>query len=96
MTTTPAPWALANTIPARRGPIEILSKHGLHIGTALTIDDARLIAAAPELLAAGIAVAQVMIDRMAWCCGMWDEGHEDDCPAQALRAAIAKAKGGAS
>lgn len=47
----PAPWTIANVSPAERGPVLIKSRHGFQVGTALTVDDARLMAAAPELLA---------------------------------------------
>jgi hypothetical protein len=50
----PALWTY--TIP-QRGPCVIKSRHGLQVGTALTIDDARVMAAAPQLLTALQAVA---------------------------------------
>lgn len=42
----PAPWSFE--IPTR-GPVQIKSRHGFLVGTALTIDDARVMTAAPEL-----------------------------------------------
>lgn len=50
----PAPWTY--TIP-RFGPCVIESCHGFQVGTAITIDDARIMTAAPQLLAALQAVA---------------------------------------
>lgn len=46
----PAPWTLTNTSAAQRGPVQIVSRHGLTVGTAYTVDDARVMAAAPSLL----------------------------------------------
>lgn len=93
-----APWSLTNTSPADRGPIEIRSAHGLLVGTALTIDDARLIAAAPELLAACQAAISAMghndIDGDCDCDGDCESAHAqwERCD-QLLRAAIAKTQG---
>ena len=49
---TPAPWTLGNTSAATPGPVAIKSPHGLYVGTAATLPDARLMAAAPDLLEA--------------------------------------------
>lgn len=45
----PAPWSIDL---GQRGPVQIKSRHGGQVGTALTVDDARVMAAAPEMLAA--------------------------------------------
>jgi hypothetical protein len=50
----PSPWTY--TMP-RLGPCVIKSRHGLQVGTAITEDDARVMAAAPQLLEALQAVA---------------------------------------
>jgi hypothetical protein len=97
----PAPWTVANASPANRGPIEIKSRHGLHVGTAYCWPDAQIMAAAPEMLAALEAY-------QAWSDAS-ERAANDKCPAnldaeseasdafgRLLDAAIAKAKRGAS
>lgn len=83
----PAPWSYDAT---QRGPVQIKSRHGFQVGTALTVDDARLMASAPDLLAA--LSAQRCFD-----CGQWieaSEGRRSPCVACAPAvAAIARAEG---
>jgi hypothetical protein len=90
MTHTPGPWKVADRFHVWTADkvgcevaavcVENLDDDGLGQADA----DARLIAAAPELLAV-----------LTWCADRWDKYDEDDAPelGQAIRDAIAKAEG---
>ncbi len=87
-THTPGPWKLWQDAPGgfeyRHGII--VDAHGRQVGTGNKPEDARLIAAAPDLLAALKGIANIH--------PCWDKPcPNDDCPAAIVRAAIAKAEG---
>lgn len=84
----PSPWKIE--IPTR-GPVQIQSRHGLHVAQAWTIDDAQIMAAAPELLDGALKLR-------CWSCNWWlnepktsEARHCTMC--QPLRDAIATARG---
>lgn len=84
------PWTLTNTSPAERGPVVIKAASGLYVASVATVPDARLMSAAPELLAALVA-----LEGDCWC--PWDtvvDSHTAPC--LQARAAVAKARGEAS
>lgn len=78
----PAPWSIDAT---QRGPVQIKSRHGFQVGTALTVDDARVMAAAPELLDALKGAAECL-SRFGW-------GVECETARIAALSAIARAEG---
>ena len=46
-----SPWTIANEGAATPGPVVVKSAVGLYVASVVTVSDARLIAAAPDLLA---------------------------------------------
>jgi hypothetical protein len=92
MSHTPGPWALQEC--SHGGAILIRGQYGEHHQSHLQIvpvADARLIAAAPELLEALRYVVKVRKLE----CSTHADGFDDICAYCKIRAAIAKATGGA-
>lgn len=82
------PWEVSNTSPAQRGPVVIKSASGLYVASVATVPDARVMAAAPELFAALIA-----LEADCWCPWRTDFDDHHTAPCLQARAAIAKARG---
>lgn len=94
-THTPAPWGCYNQ--KQSGYYRIETPDGHPIGSAINYDDGRLMAAAPELLEAHIAVDDEIGKRMAEIeAGEWDNEQIVNMLVylqNTSRAAIAKAQG---
>lgn len=92
---TPGPWF------SRKGQRDgtwkvhdIEDAEGLLLAEAIKSADARLIAAAPDLLAACIEARKVYDDGDCADCGASDgDGHDETCITRVLDAAVAKARG---
>lgn len=96
MTHTPGPWTWMN-YPDGRKLLAAPARAVVHCPDApMTCDpaDARLIAAAPDLLAAlkRLTEAEVYVDN-GYCQGYWPNEHLEDCEGAQALAAIAKAEG---
>lgn len=99
---TPGPWStfdqldksLQITAPGTtmwgmdRLEIEILDDDCSH-NTALA--NMILASAAPDFFDACTRLVPLLEQQMVTCCGLSDEGHEEACPLQAVKAAIKKA-----
>lgn len=102
---TPGPWYVVPTLTGalsinkdKKVPIATVGGASWHLGAEMCEANARLIAAAPDLLAA-------LKECLEWCADDGDLGENDtkarltiwkdvmECRAKMLRAAIAKAEG---
>jgi hypothetical protein len=94
MTHTPGPWEVGSAIEIRAASGYVVARLGdpIHMHNEITAGNARLIAAAPELLESLRAMSDY-IESLKWGQAWPGRPH---AMADAARAAIAKAEGGPS